>query len=299
MFITVIAAALLSLPAYAESAGMAACDPNWLSPVDYAIGSWRAQSHDPHRGTIEHGRAAVTVTAGGCALEIKLDLESGYQEVRLISLDDRRGAWQLTVIDSNHGNLVVMNGYAVEGGLDFISTHPRRDRLLFDRVSIRPSMAGWIMRTETSAGYGAEWQLVTELSFFRDIAPQESSALDRSHPGWDLQSNYGTNLVRGDFDGNGDVDLGAHINYPDSTKQLIQAIVVVFNHSDSSTVRVMESADELYSLGVLANGTTECEVHTDKCWTLETDVLSVGYEEKAGWVYLWENGSFEMVVTGD
>jgi len=70
-------------------------------------------------------------------------------------------------VDSEHGNVVVMEGHSVADGLEFISTHQRSDRLLVDRVSMRRTESGWLLRTETASAYGAPWRLLQEITYTR------------------------------------------------------------------------------------------------------------------------------------
>jgi hypothetical protein len=109
----------------------------------------------------------VTAIAGGCALRQELRLDDDYEETRILAFDERGRAWQLAIVDSEHGNIVFMQGHAVEDGLDFVSTHQRPNALLIDRVAIRRTSTGWLMRAETASGYGAPWRVVQELTYTR------------------------------------------------------------------------------------------------------------------------------------
>ena len=97
-----------------------------------------------------------------------LHLGSDYQETRVLAFDERGGAWQLMVVDSEHGNIVLLRGHEVANGLDFFSTHQRADRLLIDRLSFRRIATGWRSRVETASGYGAPWRLLQEITYSRD-----------------------------------------------------------------------------------------------------------------------------------
>jgi hypothetical protein len=146
-----------------------ACDSTRLAAVASMRGTWHVRSVDsgatpPLERT---GTANVAVIAGGCALRQDLQLGSDYHETRILAFDERGGAWQLVIVDSDHGNIVSLRGHEVTNGLDFISTHQRADRLLIDRVSIRSTPSGWLMRTETASGYGAPWRLLQEITYSR------------------------------------------------------------------------------------------------------------------------------------
>ena len=149
---------------------VAACDSTRLAALASLQGTWRVRSLEPARTPPRDrtGTATVTVIAGGCALREDLLLGSDYQETRILALDERAGAWQLMVIDSEHGNIVLLQGHEVANGLDFITTHQRADRLLIDRVSLRRIATGWRSRIETAAGYGAPWRLLQETTYTRD-----------------------------------------------------------------------------------------------------------------------------------
>ena len=58
------------------------------------------------------GVATVTAIAGGCAFQVDLRFGDDYEEVRILAFDDRSSAWQLVVVDSEHGNIVVMRGHS-------------------------------------------------------------------------------------------------------------------------------------------------------------------------------------------
>lgn len=148
---------------------VAACDTTRVAPVAFLRGDWHVRSDEPARTPPRqrHGTATVTIIAGGCALHEALRLADGYEETRLLAFDERSGGWQLAIVDSDHGNIVSMRGHAVEDGLDFISTHQRPSGLLIDRVAIRGTATGWLMRTETARGYGAPWRVLQEIHYTR------------------------------------------------------------------------------------------------------------------------------------
>lgn len=144
-----------------------ACDSARLAAVGFLRGSWLVRSHEPGRAPHPErtGIATVSPVAGRCAFQEKLRLDDGFEEVRILAFDHRTSAWQLVVVDSDHGNVVVMHGHSSRDGLEFISTHQRPDRVLVDRVQIRRTATGWVWRTETASGYGAPWRLIQEITY--------------------------------------------------------------------------------------------------------------------------------------
>lgn len=146
-----------------------ACDSTALAAVAFLRGSWQVRSQEPARTPPRErsGTAHVSEIAGGCAFREELRLGEDYEETRILAFDEREGAWQLVIVDSEHGNIISLRGHAVENGLDFISTHQRPDGLLVDRVAIRRTATGWLLRIETAAGYGTPWRVLQELTYTR------------------------------------------------------------------------------------------------------------------------------------
>jgi hypothetical protein len=88
--------------------------------------------------------------------------------LRLLAYERRTGAWSLGEIDSGHGNLIVVEGYAEDGGLRFPSAHRRGGRLLLDRVAIVPrdrDHFDWTV--ETSSDGGETWTLIVRQRYAR------------------------------------------------------------------------------------------------------------------------------------
>lgn len=168
-------AALLALivagipPLQMQGLPAVACDSTALAGVAFLRGSWHVRSHEPARTPPRErtGVARVSVIAGGCALREDLRLGDDYEETRILAFDEREGAWQLAIVDSEHGNIISLQGHAVEDGLDFVSTHQRPDGLLIDRVAIRRTSTGWLVRIESAGGYGAPWRALQEIVYTR------------------------------------------------------------------------------------------------------------------------------------
>jgi hypothetical protein len=152
------------------NAPVVACDSTRLAGVAFLQGEWRVRSLEPGRTPPRErtGSATISRIAGGSALHEDLYLGSDYQETRILAFDERGGAWQLMVIDSHHGHIVLLRGHEVANGFDFISTHQRADRLLIDRVSFRRIATGWQSRIETAPGYGEPWRLLQETTYTRE-----------------------------------------------------------------------------------------------------------------------------------
>lgn len=164
-----VSLSLMSAPASSPHLNLAAtaCDSVRLAQADFLRGRWLVRSREPARSPARErvGESTVARIAGQCAFQETLRMGDDYEEIRLLAFDERGGRWQLAIVDSEHGNLVVMVGHNVPDGLEFISTHQRADRLLVDRVSLHRTESGWVQRTETAAGYGEPWRLLQEISY--------------------------------------------------------------------------------------------------------------------------------------
>lgn len=143
--------------------GVGQCDVARLDEVDFLVGEWQIEdTTDPSRGL---GTSTVTPVAGLCALLESIAYPDGYQELRLLTFDQARGIWQLAIVDSEHGNMILLNGHRTKDRLEFISTQQREASLLADRVSLIDQEDGWLMRIETAGSYGAPWSLVQQVAY--------------------------------------------------------------------------------------------------------------------------------------
>lgn len=143
-----------------------ACDTTQLASVEFLRGDWTVRVINPNDPTGRHrGVSTVSTIADGCALQEELRLENGYEEVRILGFDEGAGVWQLSIVDSGHGNLMLLNGHETEDGLEFITTHQRSSALLVDRISITEAEWGWVFRVESAPGYGEDWRLLQEIRY--------------------------------------------------------------------------------------------------------------------------------------
>ncbi len=145
------------------------CDRNQLKSLDFMVGEWNILVKDSSRA--RKGTSRVSFVAGNCAIRETLKIGDDYEEVRLLAYDQIGGKWQLSIVDSEHGNIVSMTGHFNGDVLEFITTHQRRDRVLFDRVTIRKTSPGWTMIIDTSGGYGKEWRRIQETEYTREKEP--------------------------------------------------------------------------------------------------------------------------------
>lgn len=155
-----------STPGPADAETVIACDTAQLAEVEFLEGTWTVEVIEPDDPTgVRRGVSTVSPILGGCALQETLRLEDRYEEVRIVGFDGRGATWQLAIVDSGHGNLLLLTGHQVEGGLEFITMHQRSTSLLVDRVSITRTEGGWVYRVESAPGYGEDWRLLQEIRY--------------------------------------------------------------------------------------------------------------------------------------
>lgn len=153
-------------PGFVDAEGVMACDTAQLADVEFLEGTWTVEVIEPDDPTgIRRGVSTVSPILNGCALHETLRLEDRYEEVRILGFDGRAATWQLAIVDSGHGNLLLLTGHQVEDGLEFITMHQRSSSLLVDRVSITRTEAGWVYRVESAPGYGEDWRLLQEFRY--------------------------------------------------------------------------------------------------------------------------------------
>lgn len=140
------------------------CDDDRWAATAFLVGTWTVEAIEPGAGT-RRGWSTVSRIAGGCALQEHLRLEYAYEEVRVVAFDERAERWQISIVDSDHGNVLLLEGHETGNGLEFITTHQRRSSLLVDRVSITDTESGWIYRVEAAPGYGEDWATLLELRY--------------------------------------------------------------------------------------------------------------------------------------
>ncbi len=146
-----------------------------------------------------------------------------------------------------------------------------------------------------------------------------SSILDKRFPGWrfsevsgDVQQFFAArlaapNLIKGDFDGNGQIDYAVLIEHSNFDKS-----GVGFSHVVETLAFLKTGAAyKLYTLGGNAPANLELYLtlarkgeegrnfHTEKKFRYPNDSIHVSYFEKAGGTYIYSKGRFRHVVESD
>lgn len=81
------------------------------------------------------------------------------------ALDGLSALQQLAVVDSDHGNVLLLDGHQTGSRLEFIGAHQRATAVLVDRISMADTGTGWVYRIETAPGYGEDWRERLELRY--------------------------------------------------------------------------------------------------------------------------------------
>ncbi len=144
------------------------------------------------------------------------------------------------------------------------------------------------------------------------------SALDRRFPGWEfievgddirqfiskrISTNARPELVEGDFDGNGKQDyalLIAHGKVFNDRGKAIRPkvhLVVFLNRRGRYKFYELDEPGEYLTLG--RKGADGFNFDADKKFEYTNDAIQVWIFEKAGWVYVYENGKFRYIPTAD
>ncbi|MDX1748437.1 MAG: hypothetical protein R3324_21080, partial [Halobacteriales archaeon] len=159
-----------------------------LDRLSFMKGRWSVSATEPTGPAGRSGTATVTPIVAGCALQEQLRFADGHEATRIVSFDEPSGTWQLAVVDSGHGNLLLLEGHETETGLEFITTHQRANTLLVDRVTLARTDSGWASIIETATRYGGEWRLLerrhyTSSGSARDPRSQEVSGRPEASDG--------------------------------------------------------------------------------------------------------------------
>jgi hypothetical protein len=141
--------------------------------------------------------------------------------------------------------------------------------------------------------------------------------LDKRFPGWRfpqinpeigkyLRENQSPDahpaFIRGDFDGNGQTDYAALIEYGTAClkggKTSIETGVVVFlGNGNKFKFHRLNEASEYIAL--MKKGERDYNYETDKKFTYKNDAVFTGYWEKGGVTFVYERGKFRSIVTSD
>lgn len=152
-----------------------------LRAAQFLIGEWQTVVVEPTDKAADwvekQGHSSWATLADGCVfLERRNSWLRGKQveEIRLLAYDRRNEKWGLAVVDSEHGNLITVDGRATETGFVFTTRVTRRGRLLIDRETVaRTSDGSFSWKTETSIDLGTTWHT---LNVTRFVKPSSSKS---------------------------------------------------------------------------------------------------------------------------
>lgn len=112
-------------------------------------------------------------------------------------------------------------------------------------------------------------------------------------------------FISGDFDGNGKKDFGMQFIHPADSSSGMQRVIVAFLKQGKSFHKIVLETGPFTEGGVdiildlVKKGSTGEDLEHGKTFIYERDGISVGYSDKASHDYIWRNGRFEAVTTGD
>lgn len=145
-----------------------------------------------------------------------------------------------------------------------------------------------------------------------DVPAPLRSALDRGYPGWSFgrvdaditarlrEQRLFPNLVFGDFNGDGRRDAAVKIGQ-DADGGRKQTVLVFLNQGNGFTAHVVDTGPEtsITYLTVQPKGTEDYDFSAEKTFTYAHDTVMLVFDGKGSVSYLFENGKFRKVISGD
>lgn len=112
-------------------------------------------------------------------------------------------------------------------------------------------------------------------------------------------------LLTGDFDGNGRGDYALYIYYGDYSARKL-CVLAVLQKNNGSKIHILREipvdadpvADESYLL-LAPKGSKEFDHETHKNFTLSRDAITFVILQKAAETFIYHDGNFRRIVTGD
>jgi len=148
-----------------------------------------------------------------------------------------------------------------------------------------------------------------------------SSKLNKRFPGWrfsevsgDVQQFFKErfpdarpNLIKGDFDGNGQMDyamLIEHSNFDESGKAFTHVVerLAFLKKAAKYKLYILEEyspADPIVYLNLAKKGKESREFQTQTKFRYPNDSISISFFEKAGGTYIYRKGRFRYVNESD
>ena len=144
------------------------------------------------------------------------------------------------------------------------------------------------------------------------------SALDRKFQGWKfveasndirkflrehISAEARPEIIRGDFDGNGQLDYAVLIAHSRVLKDGFKAgdehifIAAFLKKRDRYKLYVLDEAGEYLTLG--RKGANGYDFYANKKFEYANDAIQVWIFEKAGWSYVYEKGKFRYIYMVD
>ena len=150
-----------------------------------------------------------------------------------------------------------------------------------------------------------------------DIPKEIRVILDREYPGWELsrlnepweiaqwkKRKANPSFISGDFNGDGRNDVALIVVHSVPSSQQKERTVIVFLRDRTSYRNlVLESgaADPALdvTLRLMKKGSKGLEVEQERKFTYRFDAIDVAYSDKGSQSYIWNDGTFETITTGD
>ena len=118
------------------------------------------------------------------------------------------------------------------------------------------------------------------------------------HTGKKVGSKY-ADLIRGDFNGDGNLDYAGIFILEDSTKWKDYLIVLLFNGNYYETQILDQASVEMDIVELIPRGREETEVESRKKYQSEYDAIGFGAYEKASDTWFFKDGKFININTSD
>jgi hypothetical protein len=151
-----------------------------------------------------------------------------------------------------------------------------------------------------------------------DLPASVRGALGVRYQGWQLSSLYPDvaeslrartaggplNLVRGDFDGNGEDDIAILVEYrrPQSSGDALVDVVAFLAKESHHEMLVIEGPDPHIGkqyIRAIPRGSRGYDLNTNTDFVYERDAIGVEFEGTGGHTWIYRNGRFVSVWTSD
>lgn len=117
------------------------------------------------------GEARWRPILGGCVMEESWSGVVGdthVEWIQLVAFNSRTEAWERSLVDTGHGNLLRAEGYIDDGNLIFNHSQMRNGQLLIDRTTFEPvDDDSFQVILESSFDGGKSWTTLSELHYSR------------------------------------------------------------------------------------------------------------------------------------